>query len=523
MLYTFAFIAATIFLTGWFYFQEDNRKSYWSQTFLLIAIMLWAGSVLSADVSLSQKLAVLFRDLLVLGSTGFLVMLLKHRHALKLVPAFLLLFGINSCYSPYLLVNLEKPRPIEETITAPINDNISSEELAKNGELLIELKEGHTITDLSALLTKYNLDYQLAFAPDDKSATTLDNYYTIDIPDNQLVNTPNIRLKTIKEELAKNPAIHYIENNEVIRLSPLEELTAAVNKSDYLVNDPGLEFSWGFTPMKVNELYSFFQKNKIRPFRKATIAILDTGVDANHEDIKANYRSTQQKYDNDPRGHGTHCAGIAAAVSNNGVGIASFSPSTDFVELTSIKVLGASGMGTQRGIIQGIIEAADLEVDVISMSLGGPSSDSRQKAYEKAVQYANEKGAIVVVAAGNSNRSAKKFSPANAPGVITVSAIDRELQRAVFSNYISEVSMGIAAPGVNIYSTIPNNKYASYNGTSMATPYVAGLVGMMRSINPKLTTKEVHQILTATGIDTRNTVETGKLIQPFKAVRAIMD
>ncbi|HEB61709.1 MAG TPA: subtilisin, partial [Bacteroidetes bacterium] len=227
--------------------------------------------------------------------------------------------------------------------------------------------------------------------------------------------------------------------------------------------------------------------------------------------------------DNDPQSHGTHCAGIAAAVSNNGKGIASFSKNNEFVQVTSIRVLSSFGGGTQRGIIDGMIEAADKGVDVISMSLGGRSNASRQKAYSKAVKYCNDKGAIVVVAAGNSNMDAKDYSPANARGVITVSAVDSDLNRAVFSNYIQNVKMGVAAPGVGIYSTIPDNKYAAYNGTSMATPYVAGLLGLMKSIYPKLTTKEAYKILKSTGMDTKNTKETGKLIQPEAAVKELLD
>jgi thermitase len=261
--------------------------------------------------------------------------------------------------------------------------------------------------------------------------------------------------------------------------------------------------------------------NKIRAQRKALIAILDTGVDGAHEDLKSNFKSVKSQHDNDPVGHGTHCAGIAAAVSNNGVGVASFSTDNAYVQVTSIKVLNAMGSGTQQSIIKGMIEAADRKADVVSMSLGGFSDRFKIKAYEDAVKYISKAGGIVVAAAGNSNRNAKDFSPVNTPGVIGVSAIDQELNRAVFSNYVSEIKMGVAAPGVGIYSTIPNNKYATFNGTSMATPYVAGLVGLMKSIKPSLTAQQVYDILNKTGKNTKNTEQTGKLIQPFQAVGSL--
>ena len=152
------------------------------------------------------------------------------------------------------------------------------------------------------------------------------------------------------------------------------------------------------------------------------------------------------------------------------------------------------------------------------MSLGGRSSASKERAYTQVVEYANERGAIVVVAAGNSNMNAKNYSPANTPGVITVSAVDNNLDRAVFSNYVTNVSKGIAAPGVEVYSTIPDNKYASFNGTSMATPYVAGLLGLMKAIRPDLTTDEAYKILDQTGISTSDVPKTGYFIQPEAAI-----
>jgi thermitase len=137
------------------------------------------------------------------------------------------------------------------------------------------------------------------------------------------------------------------------------------------------------------------------------------------------------------------------------------------------------------------------------------------------VKYANKLGAIVVVAAGNSNRNASDFSPVNSKGVIGVSAVDSDLNRAEFSNYVQDLPLGVAAPGVGIYSTIPNNRYETYNGTSMATPYVAGLLGLMKSIKPNLTTEEAYKILNESGMDTRNSKLTGKFIQPLGAVKRI--
>jgi thermitase len=118
--------------------------------------------------------------------------------------------------------------------------------------------------------------------------------------------------------------------------------------------------------------------------------------------------------------------------------------------------------------------------------------------------------------------NARDYAPANTPGVITVSAVDEALNRAVFSNTVQDVTMGIAAAGVNIYSATPNNGYAAWNGTSMATPYVAGLLGLMKSLNPDLTTEQAYEILKETGIDTGSTDLTGKFIQPLNAISAVL-
>ena len=408
-------------------------------------------------------------------------------------------------------IRIEPPTTFEQLYQGDIP-------LAKKGEYLVELKEGKKEGDLipELFMRGYSIPgrVNLAFSPKDADETTLDNFYLVDAESNQEINS----LQKLFDELTD--VVEYYEFNESIQLDDpsFTEGDSDIDRSEYFANDPGLNQSWSFQKLDVNQLHLDINKKKIKPKKKALIAILDTGVDANHEDLKGKYRSLAKKHDDDPVSHGTHCAGIAAAVSNNGKGIASMAPNNDFVEVTSIKVLNSFGGGTQGTIVNGIIKAADAGADVISMSLGGRSNPSRQRAYDKAVAYANKKGAIVVVAAGNSNMNAKNYSPANAKGVIAVSATDINTKRASFSNTVHDVGMGIAAPGVNIYSTTPNNEYKSFNGTSMAAPHVAGLVGMMKAIFPEMKTKDAYFILEKTGISTDDTTKTGKLIQPAKAI-----
>jgi thermitase len=261
----------------------------------------------------------------------------------------------------------------------------------------------------------------------------------------------------------------------------------------------------------------------LKPRKRALIAIVDSGVDINHEDLKAQFISSVSINDVDSSGHGTHCAGIAGAVTNNGIGVASLIPNSTYVSITSVKVINAQGIGNQLKTIQGIIDAADLGADVISLSLGSISSDRHQKAYEEAVKYANQKGAIVIAAAGNNDESAKDHSPANVTGVIAVSAIGSNHKKAPFSNTVDDLDYGIAAPGVKILSTYPNQVYKELNGTSMATPMVAGLVGLLKAFQPELTTQAVYQILHETGKPLTDGKATGKMIQAADALEKVID
>ncbi len=505
-LYPLPLISSILLLVAWTYFnRQDLWSKLWQRLFFLsmgaymVSLFAWGGNM-------EMKFAFLFRDMIILATSGLLFQVFFKTQASFFTGLFFLLGGLVYCYQTDWFTK----QPEVTTVAHPI------ENLAEDGELLVELGADFRVQSLENALADYPVAISRAFFPEDGAQTDLDDYFVLDILDNDRKT-----LEAVKSVLGNLNTVDWFEENETIAVAPMPAKNTKVN-SRFGINDPGLEFLWGFEAMNVDQLYTFLKKEEITPKKKALIAILDTGVDSKHEDIQGNYRSIQKKYDDDPRSHGTHCAGIAASVSNNGLGVASFSPNSKFVEVSSIKVLNSFGMGTQKSIINGIIEAADNKADVISMSLGGRSTQPKQVAYQKAVEYALDKGAIVVAAAGNSNMDAKDYSPVNVPGVIGVSAINNELDRASFSNFVQNIKMGVAAPGVNIYSTVPGDKYASFNGTSMATPYVSGLIGLMRSLDPSVTSKEAFKILNSTGKATKSTRKTGRLIQPNKAVRALL-
>ena len=233
------------------------------------------------------------------------------------------------------------------------------------------------------------------------------------------------------------------------------------------------------------------------------------------------YKESKTDGDYDLHSHGTHCAGLAGVATNNGIGTGSLNLDGEFITLTAYAALDDNGRGTDQRVSKAIIDAAESGADVISMSLGGFSPFGPPKAQVDAIKYARKLGAIVVVAAGNSNDDARKYSPANIKGVITVAAIDEKLNKAYFSNTNTKLKMPIAAPGVNILSSVPDSKYQAYNGTSMATPIVAGLLGMMKAFQPDLTTEQAYDILKSTGTKVNDSGKVGKVINPLEAIKQV--
>lgn len=249
-----------------------------------------------------------------------------------------------------------------------------------------------------------------------------------------------------------------------------------------------------------------------------TIAIVDTGIDLNHPDLKNRLTEgynviENNNYPDDDNGHGTHVAGIIASETNNEQGVAGI---TWFNKIMPIKAMEAEGYGTTFDIAKGIIWATDHGADVINLSLGNYQPSSLMK---QAVDYAYKKNVVMIVAAGNDNSKQPSY-PASYPQVLAVSAVDPQGKRASFSNYGDYID--VTAPGVQIPSTYFNQQYAALSGTSMAAPHVAGLAGLIRSANPNLSNKQVMNIIKSTAYDLGtkgNDIEFGRgLIDVRKAL-----
>ncbi|RHW43597.1 peptidase S8 [Neobacillus notoginsengisoli] len=234
-----------------------------------------------------------------------------------------------------------------------------------------------------------------------------------------------------------------------------------------------------------------------RGSKNITIALVDTGVDLDHPDLKnrivRGYNVLKDNNDpNDDNGHGTHVAGIIASETNNGRGVAGI---TWYNKIMPVKAMGKKGYGTTFDIAKGIYWATDNGAKVINLSLGNYQPS---RALKEAIDYAYSRDVVLVAAAGN-DHSRQRTYPASYPQVLAVSAIDHEGALAEFSNYGTYVD--VAAPGVYIPSTYFKKQYAALSGTSMASPHVAGLAGLIRSENPKLSNRQVAKIIKRSAAD----------------------
>lgn len=269
------------------------------------------------------------------------------------------------------------------------------------------------------------------------------------------------------QRLKDDPSIAYVEEDSVVRaVEPFAALGA-----------PSREYldSWGVSRIGADlAAQAGFTGAGIK------VAVLDTGIDYNHPDLKDNYRGGYNfVYDNDdpfddsmsayvPTGHGTHVAGIIGA-RNNGTGVVGVAPE---VSLYAVKVLNAGLAGDVSDIIAGIEWAINNNVQIISMSIG---SNLYSEALREACDRAAQAGIILVAAAGNFNNSSIEY-PAAFDSVIAVTATRPDDTRPLY-NYGPQ--MELAAPGVGIKSTVPGGGYGYLTGTSQAAPHVAGVAALL--------------------------------------------
>ena len=246
----------------------------------------------------------------------------------------------------------------------------------------------------------------------------------------------------------------------------------------------------------------------------AVVAVVDSGVQADHEDLIGSVLPGWDVLDNrpgattDPDGHGTHVAGIVAAVAGNGRGMAGGAPGA---RILPVRVLRADGSGSMSDVAKGIVWAVDHGADVINLSLGGISGAA---IYRPVIQYARDHGVVVVAAAGNEAlKGNAAFYPAADPDALAVASVTPAESRAPSSNW--GPYLDLAAPGVGILGPCPatatkcgRNRtpslppdYAVFSGTSMAAPFAAAAAALLVAAQPRLEPAEVHRLLQATAED----------------------
>ncbi len=291
---------------------------------------------------------------------------------------------------------------------------------------------------------------------------------------------------------AYNAYLAYCASDNVELVSPsqarsidVEDVQAAA----YGISDTE-HLSWGAEAMAVdgfNNTLADLGKDE----NEVVVAVVDTGVDLDHEalfdriiDSGADFSRSLSGCAEDDQGHGTHVAGI----------VCDLTPSN--VKILPVKVLDSSGKGYDDDILMGIIYAIECGADVINISIGGYGHGD---IYEEIFEYAEEKGVVVCVAAGNESVDAYRTVPASCDGVITVAALADETCIAEYSNFGETVEF--AAPGSGILSTYLDNGYAYLSGTSMASPHAAAAAAMLKSYDISLTSAQITDILASAAVD----------------------
>ncbi|QFT90662.1 Thermophilic serine proteinase precursor [Bacillus sp. THAF10] len=290
-------------------------------------------------------------------------------------------------------------------------------------------------------------------------------------------------LSKIKKQYEKSKEVEYVE----------EDYRYHYTK----VNDPHFHYQeQSFESMNIQQAWTGYT-----PTDQVTVAVLDSGIDHTHPDLKDTIFKPYNvlapgSLPHDELGHGTHVAGIVGAKTNNGIGIASIAQN---VRMMPIKV------GDQHGayasdIAKGIEYAVSNGAEIINISIAGPKS----QAVQDAIQQALSKGVLVVAAAGNKTSETVEY-PAGFPGVLSVGASTASGALASFSNFGESVS--VVAVGSNVISTYPTNKsstlegYAWMDGTSMAAPMVASHAALLKGIDKSLTSEQIIEIIEQSSVN----------------------
>jgi subtilisin family serine protease len=370
-----------------------------------------------------------------------------------------------------------------------------------------------------------------------------------------VVKTTEKSMALALESLRNNPSVEYAEPNYIYTaintISPVESLLAQTQ----VPRDDKFGLLWGLSNGGRNEPdrngnvsteagVAGVDVNALKAWeitkgsRDVVIAVIDTGIDYNHPDLKANLWTNAGEIagngidddkngyiddvygwnafaDNgnpmDGNGHGTHCAGTIGAPHDNG-GVAGVMGE---VKMMAVKFLSDSGSGTLADAIEAIDYATKMNVDIMSNSWGGGGFT---QALFDSIKAASDRGILFVAAAGNStsNNDTRPNYPSNyeTENMVAVAANTHQDQLASFSSF-GKRTVHVAAPGRNVLSTTPNNTYSVYSGTSMATPHVSGVLGLYIAQEGRRPHAETIERMNATSVPAsayrRTTISGGRI------------
>lgn len=328
----------------------------------------------------------------------------------------------------------------------------------------------------------------------------------------------SLTVDEVVQALRRNPDVEYAEPNYRARIA------ASPNDSffrvQYALSNTGQTIGpSGPAGTSGDDIKAIGAWDETKGSAEITIAVIDTGVDLLHPDLKAKIKSAGRDFVNndndatDDNGHGTMVAGIAAADTNNGAGIAGVAWNC---RILPVKVIDAEGNGFYDRIVDGIRWAVDNGAKVINMSIGG---EDTADILRDAVRYAHDKGVIVCAAAGNEGTSVL-YPAAYDAYVLAVAATDYNDTRPSWSNPGPQVD--VAAPGVRIACPVPtwfwaanggspgDEPYAFADGTSMASPHAAGLAALIAGLKPDLDADSVMAVIRYSSDDVNSKSKSGK-------------
>ena len=351
------------------------------------------------------------------------------------------------------------------------------------------------VESLDAVFREYGVTFAAPLFPHiGHSSQGLERIYKLTLP-------PTADVHSVIRALIPDTHVEYAEPNYVFHiLGHPEHSSWRQSGSLRTPTDPYFTYQWGLNNTGQNggkgdaDIDAPEAWGITTGTNKVMIAVIDTGVDYLHEDLDDGRVRTDidKDYVNDDNnaiddnGHGTHVSGIIAAETNNDTGVAGVMWQAQILPL---KVCDSKGSCASDDVSSAIRYAADQGARVINMSLG---SGHCSETMAEAVNYAYfDKGVTIVAAAGNNGGSIGY--PARFAPVVAVGATDDSDHRASFSSFGDDLD--VMAPGVDILSTVPHNGYDFLSGTSMASPHVAGVVGLLLSQRPQLTNSQIREIL----------------------------